>query len=97
MLQQPLLLGRLLLADAGGFLGERFQSPGRGVDEEALQRVVVVERADQIPLGSCKLLQRAIEIGQTPFLDAVQLLLHVEDAVDLDRIAHSFSPSPASP
>ena len=40
--------------DAGGLLGNRCQAPGHGIDEEALQRVVLVEGADQLLLGGGK-------------------------------------------
>ena len=51
VLQQPRRLGLPLLADARGLLGERSQAARHGVDEEALQRIVLVERAGSPPAG----------------------------------------------
>ena len=45
-----------------------------------MQRIGVVERPDQLHLHRIQVGQAALEVGQLPLLDAMQLLLCSQDA-----------------
>src|SRR5262245_46915976 len=98
MLEEARQLRAPLRLDAGSLLAVRAQASGHGVDEEALQGVVLVERAYQAVPRRREGLQRAIEVGELPLLDAMELALDRQYPMQLFGVhGHRLIPSPASP
>ena len=98
LLQKARRLHVRLLLRLGGLLRERLQAPGHAVDEQALQRIVLVERPDQVLLLGRELIEPDAQIGELPLLDPMHLLLDRQDAVDLACLrAHPSQPRASQP
>ena len=80
LLADPLALRLLLPFDLVRLQRQRRQAARGGVDEQALQGLVVVEGGNQLLLQRIEIGAAALEVEQLPALDAMQLLLQIQYA-----------------